>query len=190
MQWNVVSTYKDKEEAAKLMHECNETLLILLKHLKDKYKIDKTADYIDKNPDLVKEIKMHETYNIVDYLLNNYNPERFYENDPQKTDETSYTMNKGDYTYFCIRDKTKLSLLDKQMIIFVMIHEAAHIGNYSAWGHGSKFWEVFKFLLHEAESNGIYTSKDYKQFPEMYCGLNVDYNPLYDESVKSIWKIN
>jgi hypothetical protein len=72
--------------------------------------------------------------------------------------------------------------------MFVVIHELAHIAN-ERWGHSSEsqFWEIFKFLLHEAKLCGMHTPVDYSKYPVMYCGLNVNYNPYFDDNVKKMW---
>jgi len=181
--WNVAGGYDDTREAARTMHDCNETVLLLLRHLKAKYYIGATDDEIVANRDDYERATSSEWYPVVVALLSGYNPEEFYENDPRYSSETSYTLNKGDRMFICMRDKKTYRIMDKRIIIFVMIHEAAHIANYNGWGHDERFWQVFKYLLREAEEANIYRSVDYKRYPINYCGLHVDYNPIFDSEV-------
>jgi hypothetical protein len=67
-----------------------------------------------------------------------------------------------------------------------MLHEMAHIGNYNGWGHNKRFWSVFKFLLEEAKESKIYKPINWADYPTKYCGLDVKYNPLFDNTVMSI----
>jgi hypothetical protein len=49
-----------------------------------------------------------------------------------------------------------------------------------SYGHNQEFWQNFKFLLENAETAGIYSSKDYKNKPTEYCGMTISDNPFFD----------
>lgn len=190
-QWNVLDNYKNKREAAELLAKVNSTMIEFMRVLKKKYHIDEPDDIIAAEG--VSHSKIlnapGDVYNIVDNLLNNYNPEVFYENDPRKSDNTSYTVNKGSSMYVCLRDKSNITqLTDFDTLLFVMLHEASHIANYRGWGHGIDFWQTFLFILHEAQLAGIYKPIDYSKYPVDYCGLRIEYNPIFDKTLKRIWK--
>jgi hypothetical protein len=72
------------------------------------------------------------------------------------------------------------------MLLYVMLHEAAHIANYSTWGHDRRFWEVFRFVLKNAVEAGAYVPKDYSKAPEVYCGMDVNYSPLFDNRLADL----
>lgn len=119
----------------------------------------------------------------IDALLDGYNFERVYENDPRWSG-TSYTIAKGSGLYLCVREKTPpYKLVDEDTLYFVVLHELAHIANYDNTGHTDKFWAVFKMLLHEAQRFGHYKPRDYGKYPVTYCGLRITYNPYYDDSL-------
>lgn len=172
--------YSDKDDAVKLLSHTNDKLVELLRHLKKKY--------VPNQYDGTVEVDNYALRKIVDSMLYNYNPEVIIENTPGNGD-TSYTINKGKKLYVCIRDIRTHKLLEPTIVVFVAIHELAHIGHYYGWGHGDSYWEVFKFLLFEAETAGIFVAPNYKIMPKNYCGLHVNYHPLYDTRSRNIWEI-
>lgn len=179
-KWNL-SNYDNDTDAAKLMSRANERIMKLMCHLKNKYSVDQINESMnDKLQYSLRQI-------CVENLLNHYNPDNFYENDPTKIGtETSYTLSKGAAMYICLRNKDNPEkLVDINTLMFVMLHESSHIANPS-WGHDSQFWSVFKFILSEAVLCNIYESIDYEKYPVTYCGLDVNYNPLYDKNRPSI----
>lgn len=190
--WYVIKDFNNHQAAAELLASVNVQMIEFMRTLRDKYHID-APDDIAQDTSMQTSYKAainspNDIYNIVGNLLNNYNPDVFYENDPRGTTETSFTIKKGESMYVCLRDKTDpTKLVDKDILLFVMLHEASHIANYRGWGHGVDFWEIFAFILHEAQLAGIYTPVDYSKTPKWYCGLLVEYNPLYDKALRKIW---
>ena len=114
-------------------------------------------------------------------LLIYYDPTIIYENDPG--DSTSYTIGKGDLLMLCVRNiDEKNKLTDINTLTFVVLHELSHIAN-TTWGHDDRFWKTFKFILETAVYNKLYTPIDYSVNQVNYCGLLLDYNPLFDSNV-------
>jgi hypothetical protein len=186
--FNVIQSYKDKEEAAKIFAELHARMVTLMTHLKKKYVgvVDYCAGGSCSGFNL-DDPAYSDRSKVVLSIIRNYNPDVFYENDPAVSRETAYTINKGRAMYFCIRDKeNKYAFCDFDMLLFAMLHEVAHIGNHDGWGHHERFWEVFKFMLQEAAEAKVYTPVDYSLAPKYYCGLKVGYNPYYDTGLKSI----
>ena len=151
-------------------------MFTFLEHLKRKYNINHTED-------------LNSPFNrssIVRRILMNYNYEKLFENIPTGKNGTSFTTNKGDKLHLCIRTKDNPGIFeDKNSIIFVAVHELAHMGNIY-WGHNNDFWAIFKFLLAEAISIGLYIPIDYGLNPIKYCGLAVDYNPYFDDQLMKV----
>jgi hypothetical protein len=166
----VSNKYGDELKSALLMSQVNDDVISVLKYMKDKYITQ------GEGTQLHKEITRN--------MLLNYNPEVIVENVPGGGD-TSYTINKGQRMYICIRDKTG-ALLDKHTIVFVVLHEISHIGHYYGWGHGQSYWEVFKFVLKNAAESGVHQPLDYTYNPRKYCGISITYNPLYDNGIRDI----
>lgn len=108
-----------------------------------------------------------------------YQPDVFSENTMSSAD-TSYSENKGQRIVVCLRDKTKppqYPLIDINTIMFVMLHEMAHLMTETI-GHTPEFWGNFKRILHDAVKAGIYTPVNYSHQPTPYCGMVISDSPL------------
>ena len=113
-------------------------------------------------------------------LVKNFNPTTIKETLPT-SEYTAYSENKGEKIAFCLNKKKSdnNNLIDSNTLMFVAIHEIAHIMTTSV-GHTEEFWNNFKFLLENAVELKIYTPVDYKKEPEGYCGMDITDNPYYD----------
>jgi hypothetical protein len=114
-------------------------------------------------------------------LVEGFNPKKITETLPT-SEFTAYSENKGEKIAFCLDKKRsgKGGLIDQNTLMFVAIHELAHVATLSI-GHTDEFWTNFKFLLQEAERIGIYTPVDYSRKPKEYCGMDITDNPYYDK---------
>jgi hypothetical protein len=96
---------------------------------------------------------------------------------------TSFTIDK-EYMHICLRTRdSSEQLYDLNTLIYVVIHELAHMGNYDSngnpiEGHGLQFVEKFRFLLQQAIKLGIYSYQDYSKTPKEYCGITISKNVL------------
>ncbi len=113
-------------------------------------------------------------------LVKNFNPTTVKETLPT-SEFTAYSENKGEKIAFCLNKKkhNNDNLIDSNTLMFVAIHEIAHIMTTSV-GHTEEFWNNFKFLLENAVELKLYTPVDYKKEPEGYCGMDITDNPYYD----------
>lgn len=111
------------------------------------------------------------------YSMNNrYDPDSLYENVEQY--DTSFTVNKGESIHFCLSTRDKHSnVYDINLMLFVAIHELAHVGCESI-GHTEEFNDFFKFLLEKAVNIGVYKYQDYSKNEEEYCGITINSTPL------------
>jgi hypothetical protein len=185
--WNVVGSYQNNKDAAQLLDRTHNNLLIFMRYLEKKYHIDETDDVINFEDPTIHNISKSYRGKVVESLLKKYNPDVFYENDPKYSSNTSYTVNKGDRMYICLRNKENNNqLVDPDVLMFTMLHEMSHIANFNGWGHQKQFWEVFKFILWEATNSGVYKPVNYKEYPVNFCGLRITYNPLYDNKTEMI----
>ena len=109
-----------------------------------------------------------------------FNPKKINETLPT-SELTAYSENKGEKLAFCLNKKkhNNDNLIDSNTLMFVAIHEIAHIMTTSV-GHTEEFWNNFKFLLENAVELKLYTPVDYKKEPEGYCGMDITDNPYYD----------
>ena len=108
-------------------------------------------------------------------------PETFSESTPDAK-YTSYSVNKGEQMVVCLRQKEDDSFVDNNTILFVILHELAHIMTRSI-GHTEEFWTNFKFLLKEAEQFNLYKKEDYNSKSKRYCGMDITDNPLNDKDI-------
>lgn len=181
--WNVLADYNNAQAAAVLLDQTHAKMMTFLAYIKQKYHVNETDEEIS---DCATHPHDSEARRVVTTLLDNYNPDVFYENRPG-SNGTSYTLNKGAAMYICLRNKIDQNkLVDPDMLMYVMLHEASHIANYKSWGHDTQFWEVFKFVLKNAIEAGAYYPKDYSRGPEDYCGLHVNYSPIFDKTLRDI----
>lgn len=193
--YSVVEKYGGSESADQ-MARLNKKTLAFLKDIKEKYRVNSTDSPIIPEPDdLGDGERLHvegsgegRLKGIVRRIVENYNPEVIHENDPDAGDGTSYTIDKGKKLIICLRNKQTKKLHDDHTMMFVVLHELSHMGNKN-WGHKRDFWEIFKFILHEAKEAGHHMPVDYRYRPMNYCGLLIDYNPYYDNALKSIWEV-
>ncbi len=151
----LVRNRDDKLEAAKLLSQVRINLDILGDYLKREHKDDP---------------RTHR-------LIQNYNPDNISES-ISGGNYTSYSVNKGEKIVFCIRSKDKeAKLTDLNTIMFVAIHEFAHVITKSI-GHNEEFWNNMKFLLKLGIKLNIYKQHNYRKKPVPYCGTKITDSPL------------
>jgi len=151
----LVRNLNDKQEAANLLATANYNGLKLINHLKTKYPSNDGYDRLKRN----------------------YNPNTLSESSVD-SQYTSYTINKGEQMYLCLRN-TDNKLIDKNTLMYVYIHELAHIATLQI-GHIDEFWLNFKFMLKEAVEIGLYKIIDYSKKNILYCGIMITNNVLLD----------
>jgi predicted metal-dependent hydrolase len=87
---------------------------------------------------------------------------------------TSYTVNKGEHIYMCLREDNRL--VDDNVLMFVALHELAHVMTKSI-GHQRDFKENFRMLLKFAQQRGYYSYQPYHVNPVKYCGTKISALP-------------
>lgn len=153
----LVRNLPDKEKAAGLMAEIRNNLLKLINHLKKQFPKDPRVNRLEEK----------------------FNPDNMSESSPDST-YTSYSVNKGEKLVFCLRQKDATQrLIDLNTMMFVAIHELAHIMTHSV-GHTKEFWNNMRFLLDIAMSKdvGVYSYQPYHRQPQSYCGITISDTPL------------
>lgn len=152
--------------------------------VRNRMKIDEAADLLAETTNKAKRFvndlyKKYPDKENVKRLKEGFNPRKVQETLPT-SELTAYSENKGEKLAFCL-SKTKHSerLIDPNTLMFVCLHELAHVASVSI-GHKKEFWDNFKFLLVEAKEMGYYNPVDYKKNNENYCGMTITDNPYYD----------
>ena len=144
----------DKNQAANTLAKIKQNIYKLVDYLK------KNQEAFPKNMQYIKNL-VSRTKNIV--IMETGADEKY----------TSYTVNKGERIVFCLRFKVINTIHDINTLMYVVIHELAHIGC-PEYGHTPLFKEIFKFLLIESSKIGIYTPIDYRKNPQNYCGMEIN----------------
>jgi len=159
----LVRNLPDKQEAADRLARVRQKILILRKYLE----------------------QTHGGKPFVKQLLNNFDcsAARFSESTPD-AQYTSYSVNKGEKVFMCLRQRDdKEHLVDENIILFVALHEMSHVGT-SSIGHTPEFWNHFAWVLEQAEHVNIYKYTDFAAHPVEYCGVHITDSPKYKESVR------
>jgi hypothetical protein len=153
--------------------------------VRERSKLDDAANLLaivtEKCKQLVKYVQEQDPEkDAVKRLIKGYNPNKIMETLPTSK-YTAYSENKGEKLAFCLNVKNddNDNLIDEHTLVFVAIHELAHIMTESI-GHKTEFWDNFKYLLVKASDAGIHKPHDYKQEPREYCSMKITDNPFYD----------
>jgi predicted metal-dependent hydrolase len=157
----IVRNLPDKQEAADRLARTRAKLIRLMRDLKQ----------TDAEKPFVAQ------------MLRNFDadPSRFSESTPDAS-YTSYSVNKGEKVYMCLRQRNESEeLVDENIITFVALHEMAHIGTVDV-GHTPLFWNNFGWLLKRAETMQIYQFTDFSAHPVEYCGIQITDQPTYDKA--------
>jgi len=85
----------------------------------------------------------------------------------------TFTHLKGKSMTVCMRSKDGFQDLNELM--YVCIHEIAHIGC-PEMNHTDLFYEINEYLLLQAIKYNIYTFVDYEKTPKDHCGILIDNN--------------
>jgi hypothetical protein len=149
----LVRETEDKQQAANLLAKIRRNILMLSNYLennKDKYK--EYEKYINQLSERIKGVIVSES-----------NEDSIY---------TSYSINKGEQIVFCLRSKKNGKLHDENLMMYVALHEYAHL-SCPIYGHGDLFKKIFAFLSTIAVELGIYNKIDFGDNPVEYCGLTI-----------------
>jgi predicted metal-dependent hydrolase len=155
-----VRNTKDNSAAANVLAEIKKRMINLVDHLK---KTKDTHDgYTTYITDLVRRTKEI-------YIMESTSEDKF----------TSYTVNKGEKIIFCLRSKILNTIHDINTLMYVVIHELAHVAC-PEFGHTPLFKKIFKFLLKESVIIDIYKKTNYRENPQLYCGMTIN-EYLFDD---------
>lgn len=147
---------KHSKEAAELLAEATIRMQKLVDHVAEKY----------PERDCVKR------------LVKGFDPKKITETLPT-SEYVAYSENKSKLAFCLTKKKNGNQLIDINTLMFVAIHELSHIANKTV-GHKSDFWNIFKFLLIEADEINVYDPVDYKKKNTEFCSMKIKDNPYYD----------
>jgi|SRR3989344_1434091 len=108
----------------------------------------------------------------INYLLDNYKYITIRENSTNSS-TTSYSINKQNLV-FCLRSKElhDNSIHQMNLIMYVVLHELAHVACPVYDNHGTQFKTVFTFLISIAKQLNLYSDLELNGTIE-YCGIKI-----------------
>lgn len=165
--YRVHKSHGDPKAAAELMAWLNDQIIEFLKVMRRRYK---------------GATNFPQRRKATERMLALYNPDNLAETSPHNMlGDTSYVLDKGAIFAMCLRSR-KENLLPKDLVMFVALHELTHIAIEDV-DHPPAFWVAFAQMLRDAASAGLYAPVDYSKHPVDYCGLRVNYNPMFDDTI-------
>ena len=159
----LVRDLNDKNNSANLLAKLMNNLKILISTLKSKSQNTNDRELLKYKP-------------FIETIYNKIDSVSVRENEGNN-DFTSYSVNKGEELVFCIRSKTNNKIHDINDLMYVAIHEIAHIGCPET-GHTKLFANINLYLLRKALQMGLYRYVDYSMNPVEYCGMTLTTNIL------------
>jgi len=118
---------------------------------------------------LQKRSKYSHDHPILEKIRDNFiklDPE--YGKIPLRHGDSAYTENKAVIT-ICLRDPETQKFYDMNTLMYVALHELAHVISISH-GHNDEFKDNFYDLLSRASKAGIYDPT--LPIPDTYCGID------------------
>lgn len=158
------------KDSANTLSEINNRVMKLIEHLEKQYGNDPSKDYF---------IKM---------LRKNYSPQILSEAALDNR-YTTYTVDKQNM-HICLRTRDNMEkLYDINILMYVVLHELAHLcnydrGGYPIQGHGVEFKNIFKLLVIESIKLNIYEYKNYVNTPQEYCGIVINSTIIQEDNLK------
>ena len=164
-----------------IISDVNGNTFCVRERTREKDAVNLLAKVTEKASQIVEYLKNKYPENdIVKRLIDGFNPDTIKETLPNSK-HTAYTENKKNM-YFCLnvkKDNVESELIDEHTLMFVALHEMAHIATKSI-GHKSEFWENFRFLLEEAKAAGLHEPVNYRNEPAEYCSTKIKDNPYFE----------
>ena len=133
----------------------------------------KLRNHLISIKDKVEDKELKDSIHLLEKNLNDSRTS-IYENSP-KSEYTSYSVNKGEEVVFCLKSKKTGNLHTLNLLMYVAIHEMAHIGCHEI-GHTDLFKKIFEFYTKESIKIGAYKYEDYDSNPVEYCGMVLSSN--------------
>lgn len=147
----------DKDKAANMLYDLRQNLKKLIIFIEENSKNDKEFSIFKENIDSIKKK--------IDNVI--------IKETPKNSSYTSYSVNKGEELFLCIRSKNTNEIHDINDLLYVAIHEIAHIGCPEI-GHTNLFFKINLYLLKKAVEFNLYKFDNYNNKPREYCGINLN----------------
>lgn len=167
----LVRNLPDKDKAALMLAEIRSKLLDFVDSLVTQAEKETMGgDDKDSDQELIDNYKYIK-------MIQKKLPNSIIKESSAKSEFTSYSVNKGEELVFCLRSKKNNKLHDINDLMYVAVHEIAHIGCPEI-GHTPLFKNINKFLLERAAQVNLYKFENYKVTQKEYCGITLTSNIL------------
>lgn len=150
----LVRDLPDQQEAADMLGQLRKNIMDITNNLDE----GKDTKYKEYKP-YIEQLKKR----ISGVIINESDEDSAY---------TSYSVNKGEQIVFCLRSKYDSKLHDINLVMYVALHEIAHVGC-PEMNHTPLFKKIFAFFTHVAIDMGLYRKIDFEHDPVEYCGLMI-----------------
>jgi hypothetical protein len=148
---------EDKFQACNILAKISQNMKLLVIYLNN-HKEDKgfieNKEYINRLVDKIDYI-----------ILNESSKDDIY---------TSYSINKGEEIIFCVRSRKNNDIHNMNLMMYVALHELAHVACPIYDNHGPLFKQIFAFITRVSIDIGIYKKIDFDTNPTEYCGMTID----------------
>lgn len=147
---------RDKDDAIKasnMLARIKENIMTLKNYLvENKSKYEEMIPYITQLSEKIKGVVISES--------------------AENSNYTSYSVNKGEEIVFCLRSKEDGRMHDINLVMYVALHEIAHVAC-PEYGHTDLFKKIFAFFVKIAIEINIYRKIEFNEDPMEYCGLTI-----------------
>ena len=165
----LVRNLPDKKDAAKMLANIRSKLISFI----DELILEAEKENLEEESEDTELIENYQYIKMIRKRL----PNSIIKESSANSEYTSYSINKGEQLVFCLRSKTNNKLHNINDIMYVAVHEIAHIGCPEI-GHTQLFKNINKFLLERAVEKGLYKFENYRKTQKEYCGITLTSNIL------------
>lgn len=159
-----VKTGSDQDKAVSMLEEVRRRINLLEAYLEQNInKYPEYRPYIEQLLQRGRNIKLNEN--------------------PPDGKLTSFTVNKGEEMSLCLRSKKDGQLHDINLVMYVVLHELAHVACPEEQ-HTKLFKKIFVFFLVIGTQIGIYRPIPFDTHPLEYCGMQISENLLKNANLK------
>ena len=162
--------------------QSNESKQLVMNTLYElRVRIDTLVDHLKRNRTESLMKQYHITSDKIDHLCATWSKKHMQidelnKNYVSKKNVFAYNVNKGESISICVKNKESLNNMNE--LLFVLLHEVAHIMT-SDYSHNEMFWNSFRYLIKEAHQIGLYNNINYQKTPTEFCDLHIRHNPTF-----------
>lgn len=151
-KYYLVRNLNDKQPATELLAQIKSNMTKIINYIIKNGKKSNLYPYFEKMKDVTINITINESSDDTLY--------------------TSYTINKGEEIIFCLRSKKTKKLHDINLLMYVALHEYAHV-ICPEYGHTTLYKQIFSYMTQCALTLGLYKYINFANEHKEYCGTMI-----------------